>query len=171
MVGNVKEWVWNSAGSGRRYLLGGAWDEPEYMAIEPDAREPWDRGAAVGFRCAKFDGGDDSAGRLGGTYERPDRDIARETPADDSDFAAYRRFYTYDPTDLQTTKVSTDASPPDWTVESIRFRAAYGGDVVPARVYVPKRGRPPYQAIVWITGAGQFSITTSNADTDTQFFG
>ncbi len=28
MAGNVKEWCWNEAGSGRRYMMGGAWDEP-----------------------------------------------------------------------------------------------------------------------------------------------
>ncbi len=28
MAGNVKEWCWNEADSGKRYILGGAWDEP-----------------------------------------------------------------------------------------------------------------------------------------------
>ena len=34
MAGNVKEWCWNEAGSGKRYILGGAWDEPLYMFNE-----------------------------------------------------------------------------------------------------------------------------------------
>jgi formylglycine-generating enzyme required for sulfatase activity/tRNA A-37 threonylcarbamoyl transferase component Bud32 len=51
MAGNVKEWIWNEAGSGRRYILGGAWDEPNYMFVDPDAQSPflrgrtWDSGA------------------------------------------------------------------------------------------------------------------------------
>ena len=28
MAGNVKEWCWNGAGAGKRYILGGAWNEP-----------------------------------------------------------------------------------------------------------------------------------------------
>ena len=32
MTGNVKEWCWNDAGSGKRFILGGGWDEPAYMA-------------------------------------------------------------------------------------------------------------------------------------------
>jgi eukaryotic-like serine/threonine-protein kinase len=34
MAGNVKEWVWNEAESGKRYVLGGAWDEPEGQASD-----------------------------------------------------------------------------------------------------------------------------------------
>src|SRR5262249_15433508 len=31
MAGNVNEWCWNSAGDGKRYLLGGAWDGRDTM--------------------------------------------------------------------------------------------------------------------------------------------
>src|SRR5207245_9240704 len=31
MAGNVKEWCFNSAGDGRRYILGGAWDAQAEM--------------------------------------------------------------------------------------------------------------------------------------------
>ena len=30
MAGNVKEWVLNATGA-KRYILGGAWNEPVYM--------------------------------------------------------------------------------------------------------------------------------------------
>ena len=45
MAGNAKEWCWNRAGSGKRFILGGAWDEPDYMFVDADARSPWDRAA------------------------------------------------------------------------------------------------------------------------------
>src|SRR5277367_5064017 len=35
MAGNVKEWIATEAESGKRYVLGGAWDEPTYMFIDP----------------------------------------------------------------------------------------------------------------------------------------
>ena len=39
MAGNVKEWCWNEIG-GRRYIRGGAWNEPAYMFSDLDARHP-----------------------------------------------------------------------------------------------------------------------------------
>src|SRR5262249_53546310 len=54
LAGNVKEWCWNRADAPRRYILGGAWDEPVYMANDPDARSPFERAANFGFRCVKY---------------------------------------------------------------------------------------------------------------------
>ena len=47
-----KEWVWNEL-NGQRYILGGAWNEPVYMAVADDLRPPTDRAAMNGFRCVK----------------------------------------------------------------------------------------------------------------------
>jgi dienelactone hydrolase len=170
LLGNVKEWVENSAGSDRRYILGGAWDEPLHMALEPDARDPFERAPNFGFRCARFDAGDDSPGRYGGTYERPMRDYRAETPVDDRVLDAYRRFYTYDPVDSKATSIVTDASPADWRVEVVSFPAPYGNETVKARVYIPKKGTPPFPAVVFVPGAGQFALRTSNNDTNLQQF-
>ena len=54
MAGNAKEWCWNLAGAGKRFTLGGAWDEPGYLFEDADARSPWDRAANFGFRCVKY---------------------------------------------------------------------------------------------------------------------
>ena len=54
MAGNVKEWCWNEAGSGKRYILGGGWDEPLYMFNNADARSPFERSPNFGFRCARY---------------------------------------------------------------------------------------------------------------------
>ncbi len=40
MAGNVKEWCWNEADHHKRYILGGAWDEPVYMFSDADAHSP-----------------------------------------------------------------------------------------------------------------------------------
>jgi eukaryotic-like serine/threonine-protein kinase len=52
MAGNVKEWVWNEF-EGLRYILGGAWNEPVYMAVEDDVRPSLDRAETHGCRCVK----------------------------------------------------------------------------------------------------------------------
>src|SRR5688572_4982265 len=48
-AGNVKEWVWNEQRAGQRYILGGAWSEPVYMAVEDDLRRSEER--RVGKEC------------------------------------------------------------------------------------------------------------------------
>ena len=55
LAGNVKEWGWNAADAagGRRYILGGAWNEPVYMFNDPDAQPPMSRLPTYGFRCVK----------------------------------------------------------------------------------------------------------------------
>ena len=44
MAGNAKEWCWNISGKGnKRYVLGGAWNEPAYMFTDADAQSPFSR--------------------------------------------------------------------------------------------------------------------------------
>ena len=52
MAGNVKEWCANEASGrdGARFILGGAYGEPVYMAHDPDAQSPFGKLAAYGFR-------------------------------------------------------------------------------------------------------------------------
>ncbi len=49
MAGNVKEWCENEV-DGKRYILGGGWNEPNYQYRGPDARAPFDRSATNGVR-------------------------------------------------------------------------------------------------------------------------
>ena len=37
LAGNVKEWIWNEGGTGQRFILGGAWNEPPYQFHDEDA--------------------------------------------------------------------------------------------------------------------------------------
>ena len=54
MGGNVKEWVLNAAGA-KRYILGGAWNDPVYMFTDADAQAPFTRHPTYGFRCIRLD--------------------------------------------------------------------------------------------------------------------
>ena len=49
MAGNVKEWCWNETKQGKRYILGGAWDEPGYMFNDADAQSPFERIPTLDF--------------------------------------------------------------------------------------------------------------------------
>jgi dienelactone hydrolase len=161
LAGNVKEWIVNPAGGDLRYIVGGAWDEPPYMFTEPDARPTFERAANFGFRCVRYDEGDPSPAAFSGLIVRPNRDYTAEKPAEDAVFDAYRRFFAYDRTAVKASATSTFDDHPDWRIESVSFPAAYGGESIPARVYLPRNAKPPYQTVIFQAGAAQWNLRTS----------
>jgi dienelactone hydrolase len=156
MAGNVKEWCWNRSEGEKRYILGGAWDEPTYMFLHPAARSPWARDPNFGFRCALFDEPIDDALRAP-IEARPPRDYAAETPVSDEVFETIRAFYSYDPRELNAVVESVDDAPRHWRRERVSYEAAYGSERVTADLYVPRSGAPPYQVVVYFPGAEAFN--------------
>ena len=161
MAGNVKEWCWNAPDASRRYTLGGAWDEPLYTFNDPDARPPFDRAANQGFRCVKYASSETLAGPAFGLVPREIRDYNKEKPAADAVFAAYKAMYAYDKTDLKDAVDSVEDGNPQWRRENVSFAAGYGGERIPASVFIPKAGRPPYQAVVIFPGSGAIQMRSS----------
>ncbi|MGA7766120.1 MAG: SUMF1/EgtB/PvdO family nonheme iron enzyme [Candidatus Sulfotelmatobacter sp.] len=153
MAGNVKEWTWNESGR-KRYILGGAWNEPRYMFATEDARLPFDRSATLGFRCAKYSS--PPASSLTVAIETLNRDYTREKPVPDSVFSFYKGLYSYDRTALDPRVESVDDSFQYWRTEKISFRAAYGSDRVMAYLFLPKNARPPYSTVIYFPGVHVF---------------
>jgi dienelactone hydrolase len=168
LAGNVKEWCWNRSDATRRYILGGAFDEPAYMFNDLDARSPFDRAANFGFRGVKYSDNDPVA-TSGELVPFVARDFRDEKPVSNDLFAAYRTLYDYDPVDLESRVDGRDESNPDWVVERVSFNAAYGKERVPALVYLPKRSKPPFQTVVYFPGSGALT-TRSSAQINTRFF-
>jgi eukaryotic-like serine/threonine-protein kinase len=158
MAGNVKEWCWNQVAQ-KRYLLGGAWNEPSYMFTDLDARQPFDRSAVNGFRCVKYSGGLPAS--LTGPIEHPYRDYSKEKPVNDPLYEAYRRSYSYDATPLDARTESADDSHPYWRKEKVSFRAAYGSERVPAYLFLPRNAAPPYQTLVYFPGGDALEVQSS----------
>jgi eukaryotic-like serine/threonine-protein kinase len=161
MAGNAKEWCWNLAGSGKRFILGGSWDEPDYMFVDADARSPWERAANFGFRCVKYFPHDTLAGSITAALEIPSRDYSREKPVTDEVFRAYARLYAYDKTDLKAVTEAVDQSSEDWRREKVTFSAAYGNERVIAYFYLPKHSKPPFQTVVFFPGSGALTERSS----------
>jgi serine/threonine protein kinase/formylglycine-generating enzyme required for sulfatase activity/dienelactone hydrolase len=152
LAGNVKEWIWNEASPGKRYILGGAWDEPTYMFFNPDARSPLERAADFGFRCAKYHSTDESA-KATLAINLQSRDFSQEKPVTQQVFEVYHRLYTYERTPLHDVVEYTHPSS-EGTVQKITFDAAYGGERVIAYLFLPKVGAPPFQTVAYFPGAG-----------------
>ena len=156
MAGNVKEWCWNSIG-GRRYILGGGWNESRPYYIADDALSPFNRSPANGFRCLKYPGGPLSED-LTAPVERQARDYRTERPVSDTTFRILQSVYSYDRTDLNAVKESFDESSPDWRAERITFDAAYDRQRVIAWLYLPRNAKPPYQTIVFFPSGHSRSV-------------
>ncbi|HEX8763910.1 MAG TPA: SUMF1/EgtB/PvdO family nonheme iron enzyme [Candidatus Acidoferrum sp.] len=153
MAGNVKEWTWNEAGT-KRYILGGAWNEPSYTFAIQDAQSPFGRSATFGFRCAKY--GAPLAAGLTRPIETLARDYTREKPVPESVFSFYKSLYSYDHTELDPRLESVDDSSNYWRREKVSFRAAYGNERVTGYLFLPKNVRPPYAVVIYFPGVSSF---------------
>jgi eukaryotic-like serine/threonine-protein kinase len=167
MAGNVKEWVWNERGNqhgNEHYILGGAWNEPIYMATAPDALSPQSRTETNGFRCMK-----ETAPSAAAAYEgssRARRDYTKEKPVDASTFEIFRRFYSVDRAPLDARTERTEESG-EWRRERVSFAAAYGGERVLANILIPKNTPPPYQSVIWFPGS--YALALKHTDGDLPF--
>ena len=160
LAGNVKEWCWNPIGE-KRYILGGGWNEPSYVFGDPDAKPPWDRAPSHGFRCAKYATPAPAEQLAAIDLVTATRDYSAEKPVTDAVFRIYRGFYSYDKTELKPTVDSVDESE-HWRHERVSFDAAYGGERVPAHLFLPRNARPPYQAVVYFPSGEAFALRKSD---------
>jgi dienelactone hydrolase len=168
MAGNVKEWIWNEADPGRRYVLGGGWDEPNYMFIDPDAQSPFLRAANIGFRCVKYIEPEGDPKVAAAPMPTPRRDLTKEKPASDELFRAYRSVYSYDKIPLNATVEPFGKDEEDWKTERITYTAAYGNEKAVAYLFLPKKGKPPFQTVVFFPGSNalllrKFSVYSTAA--------
>jgi dienelactone hydrolase len=149
MAGNVKEWCWNEAEGGRRYILGGGWNEPTYMFVDQDAQSPWERAPAFGVRCVRYVS---PGGRVAETARKVEplfRDYSKEKPVSDEVFRAYRGLYAYDRAPLNAVVEGVDQTTDDWTRQRISLDAAYGNERLIVYLYLPRNAAAPYQTVVY----------------------
>jgi cephalosporin-C deacetylase-like acetyl esterase len=150
IAGNVKEWCSNSAG-GKKYILGGAWNEPTYMFTDADAQPPFERSSTFGVRLIKRT--DSVPGAALADVPWPYRDLNNEKPVPDPVFEAFKSMYAYDRGPLEAKVESVDNTNEHWRKEKVSFDAAYGNERVIAYVFLPKNSRPPFQTVVFFPGS------------------
>jgi hypothetical protein len=160
MAGNVKEWCWNAVPDSRRFLLGGAWDEPKYMFADYDARGPLARSPEYGFRLAKYIGPVPDKVFAPVPIDQPSPDALKKGPVSDEIFAIYRRQRAYDRTPLNAVVESTDETSIGRRV-IVEFDAAYGGERMRAYLFLPKTASPPYQTVVFFPAGDAFVVRSS----------
>jgi len=161
MAGNVKEWCWNESND-RRFLLGGAWDEPRYLFADFDARRPFERAPEYGFRLAQYlrPLPSSAAAAAPVPIEALVPDALKQAPVGDAIFAVYRRQYAYDPGPLNALVEATEETE-TWSKQTIAFDTAYPGERMRAYLFLPKHGSPPYQTVVFFPAADAFHLRSS----------
>jgi len=168
MAGNVREWALNAIGPDRRFILGGAWPSQPYIAAEAELLPPFDRSPVNGVRCVR------NFTPLPVAATAPinllERDFAHEKPVSDEVFRAYQAMYDYEPTPLHAHVDSVVQDAPDWRKEKVTFDAAYNNERMSAYLFLPKRVRPPYQAVIFFPSARVVGLRDSRNLGDTVYF-
>jgi len=158
--GNAREWCFNESNRGTRFILGGGWSDPAYSFNDAYAQSPLDRTETNGFRCIRYAGNGAPQASLERAIILPVRDFLREPRVSDEMFRLFASQYSYDRTPLNAT-VDGAKDEGDWTREKVAYTAGYGGARMMAYLFLPKKGRRPYQAVVYFPGSGAIHTRSS----------
>jgi serine/threonine protein kinase/cephalosporin-C deacetylase-like acetyl esterase len=169
MAGNVREWCWNET-EGKRYILGGGWNDQPYTFNDAFTQDPFDRTSTNGFRCIKYSGADGNRLVLEGAIDVPVRELMKEKPVSDEIFRYYRSLYVYDKIPLRPVIELTDTTKPGWTVQRISFSAAYGSEQMAAYLFLPRHRKGPYQIVVFFPGSDAIYMRSANPSWMTKDF-
>jgi formylglycine-generating enzyme required for sulfatase activity/dienelactone hydrolase len=151
MAGNVREWCLNPEGSDR-FILGGGWNDQPYQFNDAYAQPPFNRSAVNGIRLVKYLKTEPHLADAAVALHRERRDFFKVRPLPDALFQVYRRMYEYDRRPMDA-KIEETVDEGDWTRQLIRMSAAYGEDSLLAYLYLPKRGKKPYPAVIYWPGS------------------
>ena len=153
MAGNVREWVFNSTGAGeQRYLLGGGWNDPDYLFMDAYAASAFDRSPTNGIRLIRYLEPEENLEALTRPLDRPFRDFLSERPVSDETFEIFLRQFGYDDTGLDA-EIEEEVDGEDWARQEVSFSASYGGERMAAVVLLPKMATPPWQAVIIFPGS------------------
>jgi eukaryotic-like serine/threonine-protein kinase len=161
MAGNVREWCLNESRSARgRYILGGGWDDASHRFYESAIHSPFDRSPTNGIRLVQPVRREADTGTANDPIEPIFRDYRTERPVSDETFQFYRRIYAYDPVPLQPRRERRDSTP-QWIREKVSYDAGYGGERLPAYIFLPVNAKPPHQAVVFFPGSAPLRVRSS----------
>ncbi len=155
MLGNVREWCFNSTEDGQKVIVGGAWDDAPYMV---------EQGVAAPFRMPALDRAPMNGLRLATTNDESSVvDATRAAvvdvgpapipePVSDEVFTAKLSDFEYDHTALNA-EIEMTIESRHWTRQRISIDSANGEERIPIYLYLPKRESSRHQALLYWPGA------------------
>ena len=136
MAGNVREWCSNEQQVGRtRFILGGAWADPEYTFNDAQAASSFDRSETNGFRLVEYGDEEPIPESFLASVALPFRDYTVEQPVSDDVFQVYRDLYSYDPVPLEPMIDAAEESD-RWSTQRVTFNATYDNERIPAYLFL-----------------------------------
>jgi dienelactone hydrolase len=164
MAGNVREWCWNDAGRGLRFILGGGFSDARYAFVDAHAQLPMDRSVINGIRLAMYEPADSSIALAMLPISRAFTDYTKVRPVSDAVYSGLARIYDYDPLPLEARVEDVDSSAADFVREKVSFTTAYGRERMSAWLYIPRNVQPPYQTVVIFPGSGAIGASPYTGD-------
>ena len=153
LAGNVREWAYNaSSHGGKRFLLGGGWNDPEYSFNDAWAQDPLDRSPTNGFRCIRHMENEPNEANLTRVIDLPFRDFHAESPVPDSVFEFFLRQFRYDPSPLAA-RIEAEEDTLLGRMQTVTLAAAYGGERLTVYLFLPENPRPPLQTVLVFPGS------------------
>ncbi len=169
MLGNVREWVWNSK-EDNKLVLGGSFTDPDYMSTLAYDLPPFTRDSFTGFRTARYS---ETTAALEEFLEPPDlafNDFRNAQPASAEVFDAISDQFRYNKDNLAPEVDLIDESHTLWDLEIVSINTDYDDDRIKIHLFKPKESTSSGLAI-YFGGLSTFSegaqrITPSPQDFD-----
>lgn len=156
MAGNAKEWVWNIFG-GRGLTLGGAFDEPTYLASQTSPQPRMDRSLKNGFRTARLINPRD-LNPFGDPIEtQAPKDLSFYKPMNDEVFKVYSRSFEVDSSKPKSKVIYVDETHPLWIKERISIEVGYNEEKMDLLIFKPKNSFGPSAPVVIHPGSNYYS--------------
>jgi formylglycine-generating enzyme required for sulfatase activity/dienelactone hydrolase len=159
LFGNVREWLLNR-GSGGGWLIGGDWEDPEYSYLSAVAAPLIERSPLNGFRLMRETTAVAAPLREPIDLARPRRD-PNQMPVSDDVYAALANQFAYRRSDLGATEPVIVDRTEDWVLQRFSINAGYAGERLDVLLFLPTQARPPYQALVYFGGIGEYQMPQS----------
>jgi formylglycine-generating enzyme required for sulfatase activity/dienelactone hydrolase len=166
MAGNVREWTWNGSTSGRRLILGGAWNDPDYMFSVPFSLPAEDRSTANGFRCMRVRDDIPMKEALLAPVDVSASDYRSARPVSDEIFDVFARQFAYGGARDNTGAVAVEArdtTPSGSIRERVTLPVGYDDERMTVYVFLPADPKPPYPALVYFPALNAFQARASSA--------
>ncbi len=155
MAGNVREWIWNMSAEDRRWILGGAYDDPDYMFSVPFSLPAGDRSPTNGFRCMKAASAP-LPEHLLARVELSSQDYRGARPVTDEVFSVFVKQFAYVPSAGGGRTDAAETLPTGSLRERATVDAGYDKEELTIYVFTPPGGTPPYQALVYFPALNAF---------------
>ena len=168
MAGNLREWTWNASSQYRRFILGGSWNDPDYMFSVPLSLLAGDRSPANGFRCMRSPGTGESpeqmrvAAHLLEPVDVSASDYRTAKPVSNEVFDVFARQLAYVPSNVTAPVEVRETTSTGSIREQTTIDVGYGGERMRVYVFLPPDSAPPYQAVVYFPALNAFQLKVSS---------